>query len=89
MNAKRRDYEVLADEELSPEQDSIARDAIVQAERDLEAMRVDFRWGKAQVDIVKRAAKVLGVPYQTYMKDVVFRQALADLRAAKELADSA
>jgi predicted DNA binding CopG/RHH family protein len=89
VNAKRRDYEVLPDEELAPEQDAMARDAIVQAERDLEATRVDFRWGKTQVDTVKRAARLFGVPYQTYMKDVVFRQALADLRAAKELAGSA
>jgi predicted DNA binding CopG/RHH family protein len=89
LSAKRRDYEELPDEELPAEQDAMAREAIVQAERDLEAMRVDFRWGKAQVDIVKRAAKLFGVPYQTYMKDIVFRQALADLRAAKELAESA
>ena len=51
----------------------MAREAIAQAEHDLEAMRVDFRWGRAQVDMVKRAAKLFGVPYQTYMKDVVFR----------------
>jgi predicted DNA binding CopG/RHH family protein len=89
MATRRRDYEELPDEALPPEQDAMAREAIVQAERDLEATRVDFRWGKSQVDIVKRAAKLFGVPYQTYMKDIVFRQALADLRAAKELADSA
>ncbi len=85
MNAKRRDYEELPDEELSPEQDAKARAAIAQAEQDVEAMRVDFRWGKPQVDIVKRAATLIGIPYQTYIKQVVFRQALADLRAAAEL----
>jgi len=29
--------------------------------------------------VVKRAAALMGVPYQTYLKQVVFRQALADI----------
>lgn len=85
MNAKRRNYEELPDEELPPEQDAKARAAIAQAEQDIEATRVDFRWGKSQVDTVKRAAALIGIPYQTYIKQVVFRQALADLRAASEV----
>jgi len=58
------------------------------AESDLSARppdeaRVNFRWGREQLAIVKRAAAVMGVPYQTYMKQVVFRQALADLQAVR------
>ncbi len=83
MNAKRRDYEEMPDEELPPEVDAKVRGMIDQAEREIEETRVNFRWGKLQVDTVKRAAALAGVPYQTYMKQVVFRQAVADLRAAE------
>lgn len=83
MNAKRRDYEELPDEELPPEVDAKVRAMIEQAEREIEETRVNFRWGKVQVDTVKRAAALAGVPYQTYIKQIVFRQAVADLRAAE------
>jgi len=83
MRGKRRNYEELPDGFLPAEIDRQARQAIEQAERDLEEARVNFRWGKAQVDIVKEAAELMGVPYQTYIKQVVFRQAIADLRAAQ------
>ncbi|MBI4493448.1 MAG: hypothetical protein HY690_11725 [Chloroflexi bacterium] len=83
MNAKRRGYEELPDEELPPEVDAKVRALVDQAEREIEETRVNFRWGKLQVDTVKRAAALAGVPYQTYMKQIVFRQAVADLRAAE------
>lgn len=82
---RERSHEELPDEELPPEQDARVKAAIAQAEQDVEAMRVDFRWGRSQVEIVKRAAALMGVPYQTYIKQVVFRQALADLKAIGEL----
>jgi predicted DNA binding CopG/RHH family protein len=82
MTAKRRDYEDLPDEELPPELDAKVRAMIAQADQDIEDARVNFRWGKAQVDVVKRAAGIIGVPYQTYIKQVVFRQALADIQAS-------
>lgn len=83
MNAKGRNYDELPDEELPPEVDAKARASIEQAERDIEETRVNFRWGKTQVDTVKRAAALAGVPYQTYIKQVAFRQAVADLRSAE------
>jgi predicted DNA binding CopG/RHH family protein len=43
---------------------------------------VNFRWGREQVELVKRVAHLMGVPYQTYMKQVVYKQALADLKEA-------
>ncbi len=82
----RRDYEELPAEELPAEVDARARAMIEQADRDIEETRVSFRWGKSQLDVVKRAARLLGVPYQTYIKEAVFRQAVADLRAAEGLA---
>jgi predicted DNA binding CopG/RHH family protein len=54
-----------------------------EADRELAAGSVTFRWGKGQIAVVKRAAAILGVPYQTYLKQVVFRQALADIEHAE------
>jgi predicted DNA binding CopG/RHH family protein len=54
-----------------------------EADRDIAAGTVTLRWGKEQIDVVKRAAAIVGVPYQTYLKQVVFRQALADIEQAK------
>jgi predicted DNA binding CopG/RHH family protein len=54
------------------------------AERELSEMRVNLRWGKAQVATLKRAAALYGVPYQTYLKEAAMRQAINDLRAAAE-----
>ena len=52
---------------------------IAQADRDIEEARANFRWGRCQVDTVKQAAAAIGVPYQTYIKLVVFRRATGDL----------
>ena len=54
-----------------------------EADREIAASAVTLRWGKAQISVVKRAAAILGVPYQTYLKQVVFRQALADIEQAE------
>lgn len=50
-----------------------------EADRELASGSVTLRWGRGQIGVVKRAAAILGVPYQTYLKQVVFRQALADI----------
>jgi predicted DNA binding CopG/RHH family protein len=36
-----------------------------------------------QIAVVKRAATIIGIPYQTYLKQVVFDQALADIEHAE------
>lgn len=54
-----------------------------EADRELASGAVTFRWGKVQIATVKRAAALLGVPYQTYLKQVVFRQALEDIEQAE------
>ena len=54
-----------------------------EADREVAAGTVTLRWGKNQIAVVKRAARILGVPYQTYLKQVVFRQALADIEQAE------
>jgi predicted DNA binding CopG/RHH family protein len=54
-----------------------------EADQEIAAGTVTLRWGKAQIAIVKRAAAIVGVPYQTYLKHVVFKQALADIARAE------
>jgi predicted DNA binding CopG/RHH family protein len=78
--AKRRNYEELGDIELSQEQDELINKFIAQSEKDIEEARVNFRWGSEQLELVKKVAKLMGVPYQTYIKQVVYRQCLQDLK---------
>ncbi len=67
-------------EELSPEEDERARAAIETAERQLsQEPRVNMRWHPGQLDVVKRAADLYGMPYQVYIRQAAFRAALDDL----------
>jgi predicted DNA binding CopG/RHH family protein len=70
---------VLEDPEIS---EMVTR---VEAEADAQILAgvVTLRWGKKQINTVKRAASYMGVPYQTYLKQVVFRQALSDIAEAE------
>ena len=54
-----------------------------EADRKIAAGTVTLRWGKDQIAVVKRAAALMGVPYQTYLKQVVFKQAIADIEHAE------
>ena len=54
-----------------------------QADCDIAAGTVTLRWGREQIAVVKRAAAIMGIPYQTYLKQVVFKQALADIEHAE------
>ncbi len=82
MPRKRRNYEELEDIELPAEVAERVEAATALADRQLEEARVNFRWGVAQVEVIKRAAQLAGVPYQTWLKQVAWRQAVADLRDA-------
>ena len=90
MTQKSLHIEELPDEILSPEEDAAIRAKIAQAEQDLaerfgDETRVNVRWGKEQVALVKRAAAVIGMPYQVYIKDVVWHAAVRDLERARQL----
>lgn len=77
----RRLGEIELDEETGRKVDEM----IEQAERDIAALgevRVNFRWGREPLGIVRRAAALHGVPYQTYLKQAALRQALTDLKDA-------
>jgi predicted DNA binding CopG/RHH family protein len=71
-----------------PEVSDLVSRLEAEADREIASGIVTLRWGKAQIDIVKRAAAILGVPYQTYLKQVVFRQALADIEQARDVLSS-
>ncbi len=42
--------------------------------------KVTIRWPREQLDVVRRAADLFGMPYQTYVKQAAFRAALDDLQ---------
>ena len=58
---------------------------LMEREADAEILggSITLRWGKQQIDVVRRAAAILGVPYQTYLKQAVFNRALEDIARAK------
>lgn len=85
---KRRNYRELPDIELPAEVDARVRAMTKAADEEIEAARVNFRWGRAQVDLVKRVAELMGIPYQTYIKQVVYKQALSDLKEASAAGSS-
>ncbi len=90
--AKKRNYEELEDLELSPDEDLRITEMIEKAEEELEATRVSFRWNKDSLQVVKLAAQLIGVPYQTFMKQVVYEhamQVLKDSTAIKKSTDAA
>lgn len=72
---------------MDPDVSAKVEEMIEQADKELEETRVNFRWGKEQLALVKRAAELMGVPYQTYIKQVVYRQCLADLKAVADVLD--
>src|SRR6266581_564411 len=51
---------------------------------DLGEARLNVRWQRQQVATLRRAAGLFGMPYQTYLKQASLRQALSDIRDAKE-----
>mgnify|MGYP006285834033 CR=1 FL=1 len=72
---------------MPPELDDVVEEMIRLADADVEEMRVNMRWGGAQIAVVKRAAALFGMPYQTYVKQAAFRQAIADLQAVERLVE--
>jgi hypothetical protein len=48
------------------------------ADTELDATRVNFRWHREPLALIKTVAEAMGVPYQTYIKQVLYRQAMED-----------
>lgn len=81
---KPTDMQIIADRvEEDPEVSDMVTRLEAEADREIAAGSVTFRWGREQIAVVKRAAALMGVPYQTYLKQVVFRQALLDIERAE------
>lgn len=85
--SKRRNYEELPDISFPAEVEAQVEAAIATADQELAnragpEVRVNFRWGQDQLDLVRQAAALADVPYQTYLKQAVYRQAVADLKDA-------
>jgi hypothetical protein len=78
-------YEVLGDIELAPEEAAKAERLISVAESERAQMHVTLRWGRTQLDIVRRASQLYGMPYQAYVKQAAFRQAVIDLQNATKV----
>lgn len=70
-------------EEVSDEIATRWEKMVAEADQDVRDVRVSFRWQKPQLDVIRRAAARFGIPYQTYVKEAAFRQALADLKASE------
>ena len=82
---KKRNYEILGEFEFEGEQADKIQKMIDIAEDDIEEARIFFRWNKKQLNLVKEAADLIGIPYQTYIKTVLFKQSLEDIKKAKEV----
>lgn len=71
--------------ELPEELHLLAVQKIKEADEEIEQMRMQIRWGIKQVNIIKRAAALMGIPYQTYVKQALFHQAVEDIKNAENL----
>lgn len=85
---QRRNYQEVGKIELAPEEAARFEKRIEEADREIEAARVNFRWGAEQLNVVKRAAELAGIPYQTYIKQVVYWKAVHDIKDAESLKTS-
>ena len=65
---------------LTSKEHALASKQIAAADREHPDCRVNFRWGAPQVEMLKRVADLMGVSYQQYIKQVLFRQVQEDLR---------
>ncbi|MBK7841035.1 MAG: hypothetical protein IPP57_25750 [Candidatus Obscuribacter sp.] len=72
--------EELEDISLSDEIDAKVSKLTALADSEIEQTRVNFRWQKEPLNLIKKVAESIGVPYQTYIKQVLYRQALNDIQ---------
>ena len=71
--------------EISDEMDVLISKKIVQAEKEIDQMKMQIRWGIKQINVVKKAASIMGIPYQTYVKHVVYKQAIEDIEKSNRV----
>lgn len=78
--------EDLGVQELPDELDILVSQKIEDAEKDLQDSRLQIRWKQRQINLVKEAARMMGIPYETYAKQVLYRQAVEDIMRGQSLA---
>src|SRR2546428_13022943 len=66
------------------EDDPDIAEKMEEAEEEIGEARVNGRFGREQLDMVRRAAALRGIPYQIYIKDAVYERAFDDLSARLE-----
>lgn len=88
--SKRGDFEIeeLGDFELPADLHDKISKITLDAEADIDSTRVNFRWQKAPLNLIKSVAKEMGIPYQTYIKQVLYRQALSDLDRIRSISSN-
>ena len=72
--------EELEDISLSDEIDAKVSKLTALADSEIEQTRVNIRRKKEPLNLIKKVAESMGVPYQTYIKQVLYRQALNDIQ---------
>jgi predicted DNA binding CopG/RHH family protein len=79
IDFKVSEIEYLGKQELSYEEDAKINKMIEQADKEIEETRINIRWQKAQLELIKKAAGLIGIPYQIYIRDIVFRKSVEDI----------
>ncbi|MBI2811365.1 MAG: hypothetical protein HYX67_11115 [Candidatus Melainabacteria bacterium] len=79
--SKRGNYEIedLGDLALPSDVETKVLQLTEAADLELDATRVNFRWQREPLNLIREVAAAMGIPYQTYMKQVLYRQALEDI----------
>ncbi len=79
-----RDIEAMrAAGQWNPSEDTLPVEGPAGEARVPAEAKVTMRWPRTQLDVVRRAAELFGMPYQTYVKQAAFRAALDDLQKVK------
>jgi hypothetical protein len=86
---KRRNYEELGEFNMPPEMTPRVNEMIAQSDEEDEMARVNFRWAKEPLDVVKKAAGLMGIPYQTFIKQTIFEHALMIIKEVESAKRSA
>jgi predicted DNA binding CopG/RHH family protein len=89
MPAKRRKYEDLGEYDVPPDVEANVNRMIAQADEEDDLLRVNFRWSKEALEVVKQAAGLMGIPYQTFIKQTVFEHALSIIKETEKAKQSA
>ncbi|HEY9712499.1 MAG TPA: hypothetical protein V6C72_03455 [Chroococcales cyanobacterium] len=79
--SKRGAYEIedMGDVALPSALDAKIQSMIAAADTEIDATRVNFRWQREPLSLIKEVALAMGIPYQTYIKQVLYKQALDDM----------